>query len=275
MKIAIAGLGLIGASLAKALRGKAEIIGIDADRKTVDQAVAEGVICSGGTDMSLVAGCEMAVIAVPVGSIVQLAGQAAEYLQDGAVLTDTGSTKANIVKSIDRFWPWFVGSHPIAGKENPGYASSQPDLFRSAMTIITPGGDTRQECVEKTSRLWESCGSRTCTMDPEQHDGLMAVISHMPHLLSYVSMGLAEEIMIHRELLGAGFRDFTRIAASDPVMWRDIFLENSGKILPLIDRYIAELSAMRSIIEKGRGSDLEKTLSAYARIRRGLYGDSR
>jgi len=275
MKIAIAGLGLIGASLAKALKGKAEIIGIDADRKTIDRAVAEGVVSRGGTDMSLVSGCDMAVIAVPVGSIVELAGQAVKHLQDGAVLTDTGSTKANIVRSIDRIWPCFVGSHPIAGKENPGYASSQPDLFQSAMTIITPGRATRYECMKKTAWLWESCGSRTCTMEPERHDELMAIISHMPHLLSYVSMGLAEEIMIHRELLGAGFRDFTRIAASDPLMWRDIFLENSDKILPLIDRYIAELSAIRSIIEKGRGSDLEKTLSAYARIRRGLYGDSR
>jgi prephenate dehydrogenase len=275
MKIAIAGLGLIGASLAKALKGKAEIIGIDADRTTIGQAMKDGVVIRGGTDMSLVAGCEMVVLAVPVGSIVELADRAGNYMQDGTVLTDTGSTKANIVRTIDRKWPCFVGSHPIAGKENPGYASSQADLFQSAMTIITPGKATKYECIEKTTWLWESCGSRTCTMDPERHDELMAIISHMPHLLSYVSMGLAEEIMIHRELLGAGFRDFTRIAASDPVMWRDIFLENSEKILPLIDRYINELNMMRSIIEKGKGSDLEKTLTAYARIRRGLYGDSR
>jgi prephenate dehydrogenase len=275
MKIAIVGLGLIGASIAKALKGKAEVFGIDADTHTIQLALQEKVINQGSTDMSIAAGSNMVIISVPVGSIVETARNAAKHIDDNTVMTDTGSTKAHIARSIDLIWPSFVGSHPIAGKENPGYASSQADLFRSAMTIITPTKSTKYECINKAKWLWETCGSRTCTMEPEQHDELMAIISHMPHLLSYVSMGLAEEILIHRELLGAGFRDFTRIAASDPIMWRDIFLENSEKILPLIDRYINELRRVRGIIEQGKGSELEKTLSAYAKIRRGLYGDSR
>lgn len=275
MKITLIGLGLIGASIAKALKGKARITGIDQDASTVSRALADGVISRGGAELSLASGSDMVIVAVPVGSIVETVGSAIPYLDDGTVVTDTGSTKAHIVRSIDEIWPSFIGSHPIAGKENPGYASSQADLFSSAMTIITPSPATRAGCLENVRRMWEWCGSLTFTMDPQLHDELMAVISHMPHLLSFVSMSMAGNVQIHRELLGAGFRDFTRIAASDPVMWRDIFLENAGNILPLIDGYREELKKLRDIIEQGRGQELEDTLTAYARIRRGLYGDSR
>lgn len=275
MKITIVGLGLIGASIAKALNGKAQITGIDMNSLTVQQALLDGVISQGGTDMILAAGSDMAIIAVPVMSIVETALGLIRHIDEGTVLTDTGSTKAHIVQSIDKVWQSFVGSHPIAGKENPGYASSQAGLFHSAMTIITPSSTTRSDCIKKVQWLWESCGSLTSAMNPERHDQLMAVISHMPHLLSYVSMNMAGDINIDKKLLGAGFRDFTRIAASDPVMWRDIFLDNKDNILPLIDWYMEELRKVRFIIEQGKGKELEDTLSAYAHIRRGLYGNSR
>jgi prephenate dehydrogenase len=275
MNIGIIGLGLIGASIAKAMKGKAHLTGIDTDIRTVKRALSDGVISRGGTDLAFASGCDMVVISVPVARIVETASNVIPYLRGEAVVTDSGSTKAHIVQSIDMFCPSFVGSHPIAGKENPGYASSQADLFRRAMTIITPSASTKRECIEKVCQLWESCGSRTSSMDPQKHDELMAVISHMPHLLSYVSMSMAEKITMHRDLLGAGFKDFTRIAASDPVMWRDIFLENAQNILPLVDRYMDELQKVRSLIEKGKGDELEESLSAYALIRRGLYGDSR
>lgn len=275
MKITIVGLGLIGASIAKALNGKAQITGIDMNSLPVQQALHDGVISQGGTDMVLAAGSDMAILAVPVMSIVETALGVIRHIDEGTVLTDTGSTKAHIVQSIDKVWQSFVGSHPIAGKENPGYASSQADLFHSTMTIITPSSATRSDCIKKVQWLWESCGSLTSVMDPERHDQLMAVISHMPHLLSYVSMNMAGEINIDKKLLGAGFRDFTRIAASDPVMWRDIFLDNKDNILPLIDWYMEELTKVRCIIEQGKGKELEDTLSAYVHIRKGLYGDSR
>ena len=275
MKIAIVGLGLIGASLAKALKGTAQITGIDMSSRTVQLAIDEGVISKGGTDLAEVGGNDMVIIAVPVMSIVETAKGVIRHIGEGTVVTDTGSTKAHIVPSIDKLWPSFVGSHPITGKENPGYASSQADLFRSTMTIITPSSATRRVCIEKVQRLWESCGSLTSTMDPERHDELMAVISHMPHLLSYVSMSMAGGLRIHKELFGAGFRDFTRIAASDPIMWRDIFLDNKENVLPLIERYMEELRKVRSIIKQGKGKELEDILYAYAQIRRGLYGNSR
>jgi len=264
MKVTIVGLGLIGASIAKALRSSAHITGIDMNSRTVKQAIEDGVIAEGGTDMAKAS-----------GSDVDASWRVIKCIKEDTILTDTGSTKAHIVESLDRVFPSFVGSHPIAGKENPGYVHSQEDLFKNSMTIITPSASTRQECVEKVKLLWETCGSKTHIMDPEKHDRLMAIISHMPHLLSYVSMSMAGSLNIHRQLLGAGFRDFTRIAASDPHMWRDIFLDNKENILPLIDTYMEELKFIRSLIDEGKIQDLEKLLSTYAQIRRGLYGDSR
>ncbi|HQI81516.1 MAG TPA: prephenate dehydrogenase [Deltaproteobacteria bacterium] len=275
MKIAIIGLGLIGASMAKALRGSATITGIDADGRTVRQALDDGVIASGSTDMAAAAHSDAVVIAVPVCSIVDAAAEVIRHIGTDTVLTDTGSTKAHIVERIEAMSPCFVGSHPIAGKENPGYAHSQEDLFRGAMTIITPTGRSRRDCVERVTSLWETCGTRIQSMDPLTHDRLMAVISHMPHLLSYASMKLADELHIHRQLLGAGFRDFTRIAASDPIMWRDIFSDNREHILPLIDTYVQELLHLRTLIEQDRTKDLEAALSSYAQIRRTLYGHPR
>jgi len=275
MKVTIVGLGLIGASIAKALRSSAHITGIDMNSRTVKQAIEDGVIAEGGTDMAKASGSDVVIIAVPVGSVVDASWRVIKCINEDTILTDTGSTKAHIVESLDRVFPSFVGSHPIAGKENPGYVHSQEDLFKNSMTIITPSASTRQECVEKVKLLWETCGSKTHIMDPEKHDRLMAIISHMPHLLSYVSMSMAGSLNIHRQLLGAGFRDFTRIAASDPHMWRDIFLDNKENILPLIDTYMEELKFIRSLIDEGKIQDLEKLLSTYAQIRRGLYGDSR
>ena len=275
MKVTIVGLGLIGASIAKALHNSAHITGIDMNGRTVKQALEEGVIAEGGTDTAKASGSDMVIIAVPVGSIVDASWRVIKSINEDTILTDTGSTKAHIVESLDRVFPSFVGSHPIAGKENPGYVHSQEDLFKNSMTIITPSASTRQKCVEKVKRLWESCGSKTHIMDPVKHDRLMAIISHMPHLLSYVSMSMAGNLHIHKQLLGAGFRDFTRIAASDPHMWRDVFLDNRDNILPLIDAYMEELKFIRSLIEEGKIQDLEGLLSTYAQVRRGLYGDSR
>lgn len=275
MKITIVGLGLIGASLAKAIGRGTHIAGIDASIRTVRQALDEGVIAEGSTDMALASGSDIVVLAVPVGSVVETAWKVIRHIGETTVLTDTGSTKAHIVESIELVFSSFVGSHPIAGKENPGYTNSQADLFNGAMTIITPTEKTSPECMETVRKLWESCGSTTHIMDPAIHDRLMAVISHLPHLLSYVSMSLADDLHIHRQLLGAGFRDFTRIAASDPIMWRDIFLDNKDNILPLIDSYVDELKNLRTLIDEGRTQELQDTLSSYAQIRRALYAHTR
>lgn len=273
MKVTIVGLGLIGASVAKALAGHAEISGVDSDAGTVHEACSQGTVLNAGVDVSLARGSDLVVIAVPVGSIVDTARTLVEHLGTNTVITDTGSTKADIVRGIDKIWPRFVGSHPIAGKEIPGYPASRADLFSGRTTIVTPGDATKSECIEQVKRLWETCGSRIVMMSPSRHDELMAAISHMPHLLSFTSMCIARDLHIHRDLLGAGFRDFTRIAASDPVMWRDIFLANKRHILKLIDDFQGELAAVREMIDRDRSSRLEDALRAYSTIRRDLYED--
>ncbi len=275
MKIAIIGLGLIGASVARALNGLAEITGIDRDPATTRKALEDGVISCGGADPALASGSDLVVIAVPVGGIVETAEKVIPHLPHGTVITDTGSTKDSIVRRIDAIWPYFVGSHPIAGKENPGYDASQATLFRDAVCIITPTEASKDRCIEEVRWLWTSCGAHITAMAPDRHDALMAIISHMPHLLSFVSMSLAGDIHFHRELLGAGFRDFTRIAASDPVMWRDIFMANKDHVLSLIDEYMAELGTIRDVIRTGRDQELEGMLRRYATIRRDLYEDKR
>ncbi len=275
MKVAVVGLGLIGASIAKALHGRAEIIGIDRDAGVVEKALGDGVISRGGPEVSLAAGSYIAVVALPVRSIVGAARDLAAHLSPDALITDTGSTKASIVSSLDSFWPCFVGSHPIAGKENPGYHASQANLFAGRACIVTPGPSTRGDCLERAVRFWEDCGANVTVMDPVKHDELMAVISHVPHLLSFTSMGLAADLPIHRGLLGAGFRDFTRIAASDPVMWRDIFLDNRERILELLDDYVRELGAIRGMIDNLDAEGLEEKLRTYSSIRRNLYADNR
>ena len=275
MKLTIIGLGLIGASIAKATCGMAEITAIDTDQTTIDKALSDGVIKQGGADLSLAAGSDMVVLAVPVGSIIETAARVIPHIKEGTVITDTGSTKARIVREMDAIWPGFVGSHPVAGKENPGYEAGQATLFNNAITLITPTQTSPQHCIEKVTWLWKSCGSHVSAMDPGKHDELMAIISHMPHLLSFVSMSIAGDIHIHRELLGAGFRDFTRIAASDAVMWRDIFMTNKDHVLPLIDAYMDELGKIRDIISSKNAGELEEMLRTYSMIRRNLYENTR
>lgn len=275
MKLTVVGLGLIGASIARALAGKASITGIDQSPTTIEQALSQGVISGGGTDPSLAGGSDMVVIAVPVGSTVDMVSRLAPHLDGHTIITDTGSTKEAIVEGADALWPGFVGSHPIAGKEDPGFGASQADLFSGRVTILTPSASTNRHYLQKVRELWEACGSKVVEMDPATHDELMAKISHMPHLLSFASMGFAHDLHIHRDLLGAGFKDFTRIAASDPVMWRDIFLSNREHILKLIDGYIRELEAMAGMLSGGRAAELEDMLRTYSSIRRELYENTR
>ncbi|HDP23875.1 MAG TPA: prephenate dehydrogenase [Deltaproteobacteria bacterium] len=267
MNIAIIGLGLIGASLAKALQGTARITGIDKNPETIRQALSEGVIVTGGDDPALCTRSDMVIVSVPVRSIVDAARAVIPHLRPGTIITDTGSTKARIVHEMASLWPDFLGSHPIAGRERSGYAASDAGLFSGAVVILTPGSSCETGIGERVTWLWKTCGAFTREMNPEEHDELMARISHMPHLLSFASMCLAEDLALHKQILGAGFRDFTRIAASDHLMWRDILLDNREHLLGLIDRYTEELTRIRSLMELGSEGALADTLARYAQIR--------
>lgn len=271
MKITIVGLGLIGASIARALQGKAYLTGIDTNTDSIKKGLKDGIIVEGGHSLSLAATSDLVVIALPVGEIVETALGLIDHLKRGTVITDTGSTKSHIVSRVTASWPWFVGSHPIAGSEFSGYDAARADLFRSGVSVITPSASTEGYCIEVVKRLWQMCGAQTFEMSPEKHDAVMASISHLPHLLSFVFMHLARDLNNVSNLFGKAFTDFTRIAGSDPVIWRDIFMDNKQHIMPRIEQYLQALKHIQSLIADNREQELEELLRVYMKTRRSLY----
>jgi prephenate dehydrogenase len=201
-------------------------------------------------------------------------------LDASAVVTDVGSTKSEVVATAreelrERF-PRFVAGHPIAGRETSGVESASPDLFRGARVVLTPAAETAPDALELVKACWEAAGGKVATISPAEHDRIFAAVSHLPHLLSFA---LVSEIAAREnaaELLGfaaGGFRDFTRIAASSPEMWRDIALQNRAALLSELDRYCAQLAVFRELIDKGEGPGLQRLMNE-ARNARHAWGAS-
>ena len=276
--LAIVGVGLIGGSFALALRragAVASVVGFDRDGTALERAAALGVIDTAAGSVSEAAkGADLVVVAVPVRAIGTVLHDVALAIEAGAVVTDVGSTKGEVVRTAreelrDRF-PRFVPGHPIAGRETSGVEAATADLFRGARVVLTPAPETAADALELVRGAWEVAGGRVVTAKAEEHDRIFAAVSHLPHLLSFA---LVSEIAAREnaaELLGfaaGGFRDFTRIAASSPEMWRDIALQNRAALLDEIDRYGAQLAVFRELIEKGDGPGLER-LMAEARASR-------
>jgi prephenate dehydrogenase len=280
--VAVIGTGLIGGSLALALRragAVTTIIGYDRDGQSLERALSLGVIDTAADSASEAAkGAELVVVAVPVRSIGPVLHDVALALDRGAVVTDAGSTKVEVVRQAEAelrdLYPRFVPGHPIAGREASGVESAAADLFRSARVVLTPDARTDRDAIELVSGCWEAAGARTATMPAETHDRIFAAVSHLPHILSFA---LVSEIAARpdaAELLGfaaGGFRDFTRIAGSSPEMWRDIALQNRVALLAELDRYGARLAVFRELVERGDGPGLER-LMTEARTARRAWG---
>ena len=280
--LAVIGVGLVGGSLALALRragAVASVVGYDRDPQALERAAALGVIDSASTSASEAArGAELVVVAVPVRAIGPVLHDVARSLGADAVVTDVGSTKGEVVRiaeeELRERFPRFVPGHPIAGRETSGVESAVPDLFRSARVVLTPAPATAPDAVELVKGCWEAAGARIATMAPGQHDRIFAAVSHLPHLLSFALVSEIASREDAAELLGfaaGGFRDFTRIAASSPEMWRDIALQNRAALLDEIDRYAARLAVFRELVAKGDGPGLER-LMTEARSARHAWG---
>jgi prephenate dehydrogenase len=283
--LAVIGVGLIGGSFALALRragAVGNVVGFDRDRAALERAAALGVIDTAATSVSEAAGgADLVMVAVPVRSIGPVLHHVALAMQPGAVVTDAGSTKGEVMRTAreelrERF-PRFVPGHPIAGREASGVESALPDLFRGARVVLTPAAETAPEAIEVVRGAWEAAGGRVVETSAEEHDRIFAAVSHLPHLLAFA---LVSEIAARDnagELLAfaaGGFRDFTRIAASSPEMWRDIALQNRAALLEEIDRYGAQLAVFRELIAKGEGPGLER-LMAEARTARHAWAAPR
>jgi prephenate dehydrogenase len=267
-KLAIIGVGLIGGSLARALRDKGEvgeIVGIGRTEANLRRAVELGVIDRYTHDpVSGVAGADMVFLAIPVCSIAAIMGRIAPALAPGCVVTDGGSVKGEIAAACEPLMPpgtSFVGGHPIAGTENSGVDASFLTLYQGRRCIITPTPNTDPSALNKVVRMWEIAGSEVILMDVAKHDRVLAAISHLPHMVAYALVNAVGDYDRFDESIlkysAGGFKDFTRIASSDPVMWRDIAMMNRDSVLELMDFFTGYFAQLRRLVEKGDPRELE------------------
>jgi len=281
--VGLVGVGLIGGSFAAALkRGgmNARIRGFDRDAAARERAVELGVIDEAADSPSDAArGAQLVIVAVPVRAVGSVLHDIALALAPDAVVTDVGSTKIEVVREaraeLREHFPRFVPAHPIAGREASGVEAATADLFRGARVVLTPLPETSAEAVALVRQCWEAAGGKVASLSPEAHDRIFAAVSHLPHVLSFALVSELAARDDAAELFGfaaGGFRDFTRIAASSPEMWRDIALQNRSALLAEIDRYSAQLAVFRSLIESGDGAGLLRLMSEARTARHGWTG---
>jgi prephenate dehydrogenase len=278
-RLSLVGLGLLGGSVAKAARtlGLAdEIVAVGRDRERLEPARLDGVVDRVTTDLREgVAGADFCLLATPVATLAALLPEVWRALPSDAVLTDVGSTKTAIVRAAERLASErplaFVGSHPMAGSEQAGYRVSRPDLFRGATVIITPTERTDSHAVKRVGEFWEALGGRLVTLDPVTHDRATAAISHLPHL---VADALVDAVvrMDPRffEVAGRGFKDTTRIAASDARVWREIFQENRAGLTEALAAFRGALEELERLVASGDDAAIEAALDRIRRVREGV-----
>ncbi|MFT3690284.1 prephenate/arogenate dehydrogenase family protein [Paenirhodobacter sp.] len=281
-RVALIGLGLIASSMAHALRqhGLAgEIVGHARSAETRATALEIGLVDRVfETAAEAVAGADLVVLAVPVGAMGAIAAEIAPHLAEGATVTDVGSVKQAVIEAVAPHLPGhvqFIPGHPLAGTEHSGPRSGFATLFVNRWWLLTPLENTAPEAVARLRRLLEAMGANVDTMEPLRHDLVLAVVSHTPHLIAYTMVGVADHLrrVTHEEVIkysASGFRDFTRIAASDPTMWRDVFLTNKEATLDILGRFTEELFMLQRAIRMGDGDMLFDYFTRTRAIRRGI-----
>ena len=281
-RIAIIGIGLIGSSLARAVRehGLAGHIAIATrSNQTLEKAEKLGLGDSYTTDAALAAAdADLVVLCVPLGSIGVVGKAISGALKSGAIISDVGSSKTSVIKDLGGSLPdgvHLVPAHPVAGTEFSGPEAGYASLFDGHWCVLTPTADTNMDAVKKVRGLWEACGMKVEEMDAAHHDQVLAITSHLPQLIAYTIVGTATDMEgdSKREIMkysAGGFRDFTRIAASDPVMWRDVCLKNKDAILDILGRFSQDLNNLQRAISNDEGDFLETMFSRTREIRSGI-----
>jgi len=281
-KIVLLGAGLIGSSIAHATRRAhlAEHITAYVPRaETRARAAAAGFADSLHAELKpALEGADLVVLATPIGAYASVAQQIAPHLEDGAILSDVGSVKTVVIRDVGPHVPegvHFVPGHPVAGTEQSGPEAGFAELFDGRWCILTPPPGTEAAAVEKLVQFWRGCGSEVEIMDPRHHDLVLAITSHVPHLIAYNIVGTAADLetVTQSEVIkysASGFRDFTRIAASDPTMWRDIFLNNREAVLEMLGRFNEDLAALQRAVRWGDGDALFNLFTRTRAIRRSI-----
>ncbi|MEX1036626.1 MAG: prephenate/arogenate dehydrogenase family protein [Sneathiella sp.] len=279
-RLALVGIGLIGSSIARAARQHQLADEIVCVARTADsrRVAKELGIVDDAYDNAVeaVTGADLVIFCTPVGTYEALAKEIAPVLEKGAIVTDVGSVKGAVVKAIGPHLPdhaEFVPGHPVAGTEKSGPAAGFAELFKGRWCILTPTGQASDAAVERLSAFWTAMGSKVETMDPEHHDLVLAITSHIPHLIAYNIVGTADDLedVTQSEVIkysAGGFRDFTRIAASDPTMWRDVFLHNKDAVLEMLGRFTEDLAQLQRAIRWEDGETLFNVFSRTRAIRR-------
>jgi cyclohexadieny/prephenate dehydrogenase len=281
-RVALIGIGLIGSSLARVLRRDSPGTKLVACARRAETlaAVRRLEIADDTTHdpAKAVEGADLVVVATPLSAYAEIGERIAPALKDGAIVTDVGSVKQAVIRDLGPHIPrgvHFVPGHPVAGTEHSGPESGFAELFRDRWCILTPPPETAPEAAARVGRMWEDCGMRVVTMSADHHDKVLAMTSHLPHLIAYTIVGTAtslEESLKSEviEFSASGFRDFTRIAASDPVMWRDIFLNNREAVLEIVQRFTEDLTALQRAIRWGEGDKLQELFTRTRAIRRSI-----
>lgn len=278
-RMVVIGVGLIGGSLAQACRGgiATRVIGLDADRAHLNQALALGLVDQVGDLPAGVEGADLVVVAVPIGAMAEVVHAIGPYLGPGCIVTDVGSVKGDLVAQVEAEIPpgrSYVPSHPIAGNERSGPDAASAGLFHGSLCVLTPTSRTPEEALKHVIRLWEKVGSHVVLMDPFRHDQIFALVSHLPHVVAYALIGTIVSLADGGEDLfrfsAGGLRDFTRIAASHPVMWRDILIENRGEVLEAITRFRKVLEQIEEMIRRQDGTRLMQEFQRAKEVRKQL-----
>jgi cyclohexadieny/prephenate dehydrogenase len=281
-RVALIGVGLIGSSLARLMqrdRLAEEIVACARSRATLDKVEALQLAQRTTLDpAAAVRGADLVVVATPLSAYGEVARAIAPALRPGAIVTDVGSTKESVVRDLGAALPagvHLVPGHPVAGTEHSGPEAGFAELFAGRWCILTPEDTVDAAAVTRVEELWEAAGMKVVRMSAEHHDKVLAVTSHLPHLIAYTIVATATDLEedMKSEVIkfsAGGFRDFTRIAASDPVMWRDIFLANREAVLEMLQRFNEDLTALQRAIRWGEGDKLEELFTRTRAVRRGV-----
>ena len=284
-KVTFIGFGLINSSLAHVFKLKTlakETTAFSRSKETREKIKNLNIVDNVDDNIrESVKDSDLIVLGVPVGAMESIVCEIAPFLKSGTIVTDVGSVKKHLIDSLLPILAsdvYFVPGHPIAGTEKSGPEAGFAELFNGRWCILTPNKNTSQEALEKVKFIWEQAGMQIATMDAEYHDRVLAITSHIPHLVAFSIVGTVTELedQLKTEVIkysAGGFRDFTRIAASDPVMWRDVFLNNSEAVLEMLGRFIEDLTALQKSIRWQDGDSLENLFTKTREIRKGIISE--
>ena len=270
-KVAIIGTGLIGGSIALRIKERKlanEVVGVSRHKENVSLALKMKAIDKGSVDLEIIKGADLLIIATPVDTIIVLKDEILKYLNKECIITDVGSTKEEIVRKLEKVFPNYVGSHPLAGSEKRGVVNASPSIFDGSLCILTPTKRTNSFAFKIIKNFWEKLGAKTIILTPRVHDEALSFVSHLPHVVAFSLINTVPKRLL--KFSSGGLRDTTRIAASDTTLWKDILLSNSKNLLGAIKSFEVNLAKIKTAIKKNDVQSLEKILLQSKNTRKNL-----